>query len=181
MDDWQHSVSDDYSMTNALHRIGLPIVFLPECLTVSYVETDFSGLMEFTNRQILITRVYSPRLWMTAFATHVLFCVTILFGLLLTLQVFFTGRPVFQLAALTLLPLLLAAIRSALRVTAVQEILPALKNQIQQQSWIHLALGVWIPFLYTANFFASAATRKTNWRGIRYQLNSPQDTVIIGR
>jgi ceramide glucosyltransferase len=181
LEEWQHSVSDDYSVTIALQRAGLPIVFLPECLTVSYVETDFAGLMEFTNRQILITRVYSPKLWATTFATHLLFCVTIVFGIFLMLQVFFAGRPVSQLAALTFLPLLLAAIRGALRVTAVQEMLPSLKSQIQQQSWIHLVLGIWIPFLYATNFLASAVTRKICWRGIRYQLNSPQDTVIIGR
>jgi len=96
-------------------------------------------------------------------------------------QVFFTGRPALQLAALTFLPLLLAAIRGALRVTVVQEMLPPLKVQIQQQSWIHLVIGVWIPFLYAANFLISAVTKKINWRGIRYQLNSSQDTLIIGR
>jgi cellulose synthase/poly-beta-1,6-N-acetylglucosamine synthase-like glycosyltransferase len=181
MDEWQHSVSDDYSMTAALHRAGRPIVFLPECLTLSYVETDFAGLMEFTNRQILITRVYSPRLWATAAATHLLFCVTIVFGILLTFGVFFAGRPSVQLAALTFLPLLLASIRAALRVTAVQEILPSLKTQIQQQSWIHLLLGVWIPYLYVMNFLISATTRQIRWRGIRYELVSPQQTQILGR
>jgi len=181
IEQWQHSVSDDYSMTIALQRARLPIVFLPECLTVSYVETDFAGLMEFTNRQILITRVYSPKLWAIAFATHLLFCLTVVLGMVLTVQVFFTGRPALQLAALTFLPLLLAAIRGALRVTVVQEMLPSLKIQIQQQSWIHLVIGVWIPFLYAANFLISAVTKKINWRGIRYQLNSSQDTVIIGR
>src|SRR6267154_1522538 len=107
LEEWQNSVSDDYSMTAALQRSGRPIVFLPECITVSYVETDFAGLMEFTNRQILITRVYSPKLWAIAFATHLLFCLTILFGIVLTVQVFFTGRPALQLGALTFLPLLL--------------------------------------------------------------------------
>jgi ceramide glucosyltransferase len=180
MDEWQHSVSDDYSMTAALQRSGRPIVFLPECLTVSYVETDFAGLMEFTNRQIQITRVYSPRLWATAGATHLLFCLTILFGVFLALGDFFAGRPAFQIAALTFLPLLLASIRAALRVTAVQEILPSLRPQIQQQSWIHLLLGIWIPYLYAINFLASVTTRKIRWRGIRYELISPQQTRIIG-
>lgn len=86
LDEWQHSVSDDYSMTNALQRRSLPIVFLAECLTASYVETDFAGLMEFTHRQILITRVYSPKMWLTAGLTHLLFCVTILLGIFTTLK-----------------------------------------------------------------------------------------------
>jgi cellulose synthase/poly-beta-1,6-N-acetylglucosamine synthase-like glycosyltransferase len=181
LEEWQHSVSDDYSMTAALQRAGRPIVFLPECLTVSYVETDSEALMEFTNRQILITRVYSPSLWATAFATHFLFCVTIVLGILSTLAAFFAGRPSLPLAALTLLPLLLASIRGTLRVTAAQEMLPSLKSQIQTQSWIHLLLGVWIPYLYVINFVASLITRKIRWRGIRYELISPQQTRILGR
>lgn len=181
LDEWQNSVSDDYSMTAALQRAGRPIVFLPECLTVSYVETDFTQLMEFTNRQMLITRVYSPRIWAVAGATHLLFCVTILLGMGLTLAVFFAGRPALPLAALTFLPLLLASIRAALRVTVVQEMLPSLKSQVQQQSWIHLFLGVGIPYLYAINFLASAVTRTICWRGIRYELISPQQTRILAR
>jgi ceramide glucosyltransferase len=180
LDEWQHSVSDDYSMTIALHRANRPIVFLPECLTISYVETDLAGLMEFTNRQILITRVYSSKMWAVAGATHLLFCVTIALGVFLTLADVFAGRPSMQIAALTFLPLLLASIRGAFRVIAVQESLPAMKDQIQQQSWIHLLLGVLIPCLYSMNFLVSAVTRKIRWRGIRYELVSAQQTNIIG-
>jgi cellulose synthase/poly-beta-1,6-N-acetylglucosamine synthase-like glycosyltransferase len=181
LDEWQHSVSDDYSMTTALQRANLPVVFLPECLTVSYVETDFAGLIEFTNRQMLITRVYSSKMWAIAGATHLLFCLTLLLGISVTLSSFFAGRPSLNLAALTFLPLLLASIRAALRVTAVQEMLPAIKSQVQQQVWIHLLLGVWVPFLYSYNFLASAVTRKIRWRGIRYELISPQQTRILAR
>ena len=180
LDEWQHSVSDDYSMTIALHRANRPIVFLPECLTISYVETDFAGLMEFTNRQILITRVYSSKMWAVAGATHLLFCVTIALGVFLMLADVFAGRPSMQIAALTFLPLLLASIRGAFRVIAVQESLPRMKDQIQQQSWIHLLLGVLIPYLYSLNFLVSAVTRKIRWRGIRYELVSAQQTNIIG-
>jgi ceramide glucosyltransferase len=181
LDEWQRSVSDDYSMTIALHRANRPIVFLPECLTISYVETDFAGLMEFTNRQILITRVYSSKMWAIAGATHLLFSVTIALGVFLTLADVFAGRPSMQIAALTFLPLLLASIRGAFRVIAVQESLPTMKDQIQQQSWIHLLLGVLIPYLYSINFLVSAVTRKIRWRGIRYELVSAQQTNIIGR
>ena len=181
LEEWEHSVSDDYSMTAALKRRGLPILFLPECLTASFVETDFAGLMEFSNRQILITRVYSPRMWMIAGLTHLLFCTTILLGLALTLRNLFTGHPAMQFAALTFLPLLLAAIRGAIRVTAAQDALGALKSEIQNQSWVHLVLGTVIPFLYAVNFAASLVTRTIRWRGIRYELVSPQQTRILPR
>jgi zinc transporter ZupT len=137
--------------------------------------------MEFTDRQILITRVYSPKMWGAAAVTHLLFCVTILTGVILTFTHLISGRPAMQFAALTFLPLLLAAIRAALRVTAAQEMLPQIKSQIQQQSWIHLVLGVFIPYLYLANFAASAFGRRIRWRGISYELVSPQQTRILIR
>jgi ceramide glucosyltransferase len=181
LEEWEHSVSDDYSMTTALQRRNLPIVFLPECLTASFVETDLDGLMEFTNRQILITRVYSPKMWMIAGLTHLLFCATMVMGILVTLKNLFTGHPAMQFAALTFLPLLLGAIRGAIRVTAAQDALPSLKSQIQNQSWVHLVLGTLIPFLYALNFIASLATRTIRWRGIVYELISPQQTRIVPR
>jgi ceramide glucosyltransferase len=181
LEEWEHSVSDDYSMTTALQRRNLPIVFLPECLTASFVETDLDGLLEFTNRQILITRVYSPKMWMIAGLTHLLFCATMVMGILVTLKNLFTGHPAMQFAALTFLPLLLGAIRGAIRVTAAQDALPSLKAQIQNQSWVHLVLGTLIPFLYAVNFIASLATRTIRWRGIVYELISPQQTRIVPR
>jgi ceramide glucosyltransferase len=181
LEEWQSSVSDDYAMTNALQRRNLPIVFLPECLTASYVETDFPGLMEFTNRQILITRVYSPRMWLVAGLTHLLFCGTILLGIFVTLKALITGHPAMQFAALVFLPLLLAALRGAIRVIAAQEALQPLKSQIQSQSWVHLVLGTIIPYLYSVNFVSSLVTRTIRWRGIRYELVSPQQTRIVSR
>jgi hypothetical protein len=182
LQEWQHSVSDDYSMTIALRRANLPIMFLPECLTASYVEAEFDGLMEFTNRQIMITRVYAPKMWATGAATHLLFCLTLLLGVLLTFDNLLSGRPAMQILALAFLPLLLAAIRAGVRVTVAQEALPGVKLQMQQQSWVHLIVGsAMIPFVYCANFAATAFGRTIRWRGIRYELISPQQTRILGR
>ncbi len=47
LEEWKNSVSDDYSMTRALERTGRSILFLPECLTLSYIETDFGGVHSY--------------------------------------------------------------------------------------------------------------------------------------
>src|ERR1700736_3227066 len=57
-EEWYHSVSDDYSMTRALRHAGRSIVFVPECLTPTYVDVDFRSLFEFTTPQILLTKGY---------------------------------------------------------------------------------------------------------------------------
>jgi ceramide glucosyltransferase len=178
-EDWKNSVSDDYSMTRALQRASRPIVFLPECLTLSYVETDFADLLEFTSRQILITRVYAQEIWAFGLATHLLYCVTLLLGLLLTLGDLIATLPSFHHAALTFLPVLLGLIRSSLRVAGVTEVLPGARSQIMDQSWVYILLTIFVPFLYLVNFATSLITRKVKWRNISYELISPEHTRIV--
>jgi ceramide glucosyltransferase len=176
---WQGSVSDDYSLTNALERTGKPVLFVPECLTLSFVQTDFEGLMEFTNRQILITRVYAQKIWRMAFLTHSLYCLTLIIGVILTLDDFLAGRPALHLATLTFLPVLLSAIRGGLRVVGVTEALPSWRKAISAQSWIYILVNVFVPFLYLVNFVHSLITRKIRWRGIRYELLGQDQTRIV--
>jgi ceramide glucosyltransferase len=179
LDGWSNSVSDDYSMSRALARVGRSIMFLPECLTVSYVETNFAGLLEFTNRQILITKVYARDTWIPAALTHLLYCVTLILGICLTLSNVFATLPAFHLAVLTFLPVLLAIIRSALRVAGVTEALPGVRSQIMSQAWIYLLLTCVVPFLYLVNFAVSLVIRKTTWRGITYEVIAPEQTRIL--
>ncbi len=179
MDEWRNSVSDDYSLTRTMERNNRSIVFIPECLTLSYVETDFRGLLEFTNRQILITRVYADKVWAPAAVTHLLYCLTLLLGVILILSDFFEQRPAFHIATLTFLPVLLSSIRSAIRLIGVTEALPAGRSQIMRQAWIYILLTVCVPFLYIVNFVNSLVTRKIRWRGMAYELISPEQTRII--
>jgi ceramide glucosyltransferase len=180
LEEWRSSVSDDYSLTHSLERAGRSIFFVPECLTVSFVETDMAGLFEFTNRQILITRVYAERIWRAAALTHLLYCVTVVLGLALAIGELVTERPALHLAALTFFILLLSAIRASLRVVAVTELLPASRAQIMSQAWVNIALPAAIPFLYLMNFTHSLITRKLRWRNVRYELISANQTRIIG-
>ena len=179
LENWKYSVSDDYSLTRALHQAGRSIMFLPDCLTVSYVEATFESLFEFTNRQILITRVYAEQMWAFGFATHALYCLTLLLGVLLTLGDLAAGLPAFHHAVLTFLPVLLGMMRSSLRVAAVTDVLPSLRGQIMGQAWIYIVLTVVIPFLYVVNFVMSLITRKIRWRTITYELISPNQTRIL--
>ena len=181
LDTWQNSFSDDYSLTIAIERTGRQIVFLPECLTPSYVQTDFPSLLEFTNRQIKITRIYRPRMWATAFATHFLFCFTLLLGLVVALNLAFQSRPSSQVVTLLVLPLLLAAFRGALRVIGATEAVPSVRAEIMAQSWIYILVTFLVPFLYLFNFSASLFGRRITWRGIQYEIVSPDQTRVLTR
>jgi hypothetical protein len=154
-------------------------MFLPECLTLSYVETDLAGLLEFTNRQILITRVYAQEMWAFGMATHFLYCLTLIVGISLTLGDLIATLPAFHHATLTFLPVLLGVIRSSLRVSGVTEVLPAARSQIMGQAWVYILLTIFVPFLYVFNFAISLITRKMRWRSITYELISPEQTRIL--
>ena len=179
LDVWQYSFSDDYSLTMMIERTGRPIVFLPECLTLSYVQTDFPGLLEFTNRQVRITRVYRGQMWATAFVAHFLYCLTLPLGLYVWLNLAVAARPAFQIATLVFLPLLLAAIRGAIRVVGVTEALPAVRAHVMGQSWIYIILSIFVPYIYIVNFTSSLVGRRLRWRGIEYELISPEQTRVL--
>ena len=59
---WRGTVSDDFTVTRMLQEAKLPIHFVPACLVPSVGECSARELLEFTNRQLKITRVYAPHL-----------------------------------------------------------------------------------------------------------------------
>jgi hypothetical protein len=73
LDAWRGALSDDYAITRAARRTGTKIRFIPSCLIPSHGECSFAELLEFTTRQIIITRVYQPRLWAVGLAAQTIF------------------------------------------------------------------------------------------------------------
>jgi len=59
------------------------------------------------------------------------------------------------------------------------EALPAARAQIMGQSWIYILLTVLTPFLFLVNFFSSLFGRRIRWRGIDYELYSPEQTRVL--
>jgi hypothetical protein len=100
-------------------------------------------------------------------------------GLICALALTFASRPAFHVTTLLVLPMLLAAMRGALRVLGVTEALPSFRAQIMAQSWIYILLAVFVPYLYLYNFCASIMGRRLRWRGIEYELISPEQTRVL--
>jgi hypothetical protein len=86
-----------------------------------------------------------------------------------------------QLLLLTLAIPLLAAMKGAMRTIAVSEAMPESKAKLQEWSWVCPVLAPVVPFLFSWNFIASLLTKSIRWRGIRYELVSPNMTRIIKR
>ena len=176
---WKGALSDDFAMTFALEQTGKPIVFCPECLAATPAPWTAADLLEFTNRQILITRVYSPKRWQQGFIVHASYCVTLLFGIYVIFYCIADVDPWGQLLALLLAIPLLAAMKGAIRTMAAAEAMPEWKAKVNEYAWVWPLLAPAVPFLFTWNFVMSLVTKRIRWRGIRYELFSPNMTRIV--
>lgn len=178
---WKGAVSDDFAMTWSLESVAKEIVFCPECLAPTLHPWTFESLLDFTTRQIAITRVYSPRRWKMGALAHISYVITFLFGLYMVLYSIHDVDPWGNLLLLTLAIPLLAAMKGALRTIAVSEALPEWRSQLSSWTWVWTALAPIVPFLFTYNFLASLLSRRILWRGVRYEMVAPNITKIIRR
>ncbi|HUO36150.1 MAG TPA: glycosyltransferase family 2 protein [Candidatus Acidoferrum sp.] len=178
---WKGAVSDDFAMTAALEEAGLPIVFCPECLAATLHPWTASELLEFTDRQIIITRVYSPKRWNYGAAAHLSYSVTLIFAAIVILVTMTGGDPWGQLFLLALAIPLLAAMKGVVRTIAILELMPEQKARLSEWAWVWSALAPVVPFLFAWNFLTSLTTRTIRWRGIRYELVSANTTRILKR
>lgn len=181
LETWKGAVSDDLAMTFALEQAGKQILFCPECLAATLHPWTGSDLIEFTNRQILITRIYSPRRWRLGAAAHLSYSITLIYAFIVVLLTMIGGDPWFQLLLMMLAIPLLAAIKGAVRTIAVNELLPEWRGKLQEWSWALATLAPIVPFLFSLNFISSLITKEIRWRGIRYELVSPNFTRILKR
>jgi ceramide glucosyltransferase len=178
---WNGSVSDDFSLTHALRQSGFPIQFAPECIVPTIFDCDAGRLLEFTNRQIIIARVYESRLWALAGFAHALYCGSILLGVGLFVSNVMAGAPAVHLLLLAIIPIVLSMARGVLRLAAIMEVLPDWKSKLLADAWIWTFLAAAVPFLALWNTVVALFSRQIRWREIRYELLSPGQTRILTR
>lgn len=82
---WEGTLSDDFAMTRAMNEARLPIVFVPQALTASVEDCTFSQMLEFTTRQMKITRVYATPLWILSYFGSALFNAVMIAALLIAI------------------------------------------------------------------------------------------------
>lgn len=173
---WVGTVSDDFTITRVLKEAKLPIHFTPHCLVPSVGDCDFRELLEFTTRQVKITRVYASHLWLPLMLGSGLFTV-----------VFFGGMGLLamtsSLLVLTILVSLfvLGAAKSFIRWKAIRIPLAEHRSKLNRDLWAHVVLWPFSSLLYFYNTIVAAFSRRIKWRGITYELKSPTEAVIISR
>src|SRR5262249_16698283 len=157
--------SDDYSTTRAAQSAGMKIVFVPECLIPSYGRCSFQELLEFTTRQIIITRVYHPALWRIGLIGHLIFNAAFW-----TLPI---AHPVLWLTIYVL-----SGAKTWVRLQAVATVLPPLT--LSRYSWFYILSSPLVALLYLYNLIVSSLSTEIVWREIHYKLVSPHETRVFG-
>lgn len=176
---WRGTLSDDFAVTRAMKEAGLPVYFVPQALTASVENCSFRELFEFTTRQMKITRVYAPHLWKQSFLGAGLFNLVFIWGILI-LAFNSPDSFAFWFALATLLLISAFSIGKAwLRLNAVKLVLKDYSKELNKQFWTQNTLWILSPALFFYNAFCALVSRKIVWRGIKYELKSPNQTFII--
>lgn len=178
---WRGTVSDDFALTRALHDGDLPIKFVPQCLTASFEDCTLGELIEFTNRQLKITRAYAAHLWKGVLIGSLVFVLVFFGGAGLVIARALLGLSFATPLVLLLVIFALGSMKSHFRLRAVSQVIPDERLRSVGTTLAHLMLWPLASVLYLYNGLAAAVSRRITWRGITYELKSPTETVILSR
>ena len=177
---WASTVSDDYGLGRAVHDGGGRIRFEPRCLVASHGDSPFGQFLRWTNRQIIITRVYAPRLWRMGLAGHALYSLAFVWGFFVLLDPA-TGWERFAALVLLALILGLGMCKGKIRGTVAREIFPEERELLGRYGKRYWQLTMVVPWVMMWNFVVAGFVRTIEWSGVRYRLHSDHEVEILGR
>ncbi|CAN5414296.1 hypothetical protein BH10CYA1_BH10CYA1_01830 [soil metagenome] len=198
---WDRAADDDLSLTTAVKEIGLKVRFVPQCLVASDGDATIAEIVEWTNRQLILTKVYYPKLWRRAIRRAVILVVWLVALAASIASAALTGSTELiaaSVAGLILLPVEVYFLLKAqhlwyrvLSLSAKEEDFNAansaqnsseraLMEHAYQSSLLRFSLvlplaHIVLPWMT----LYSVLTNRIRWRGIDYELRSPSEVVII--
>ena len=176
-ENWRGTLSDDFAVTRMMKRANLPIYFVPQALTATVENCGFGELLEFSTRQMKITRVYAPPLWKASLLGSLVFSTVFWAGIWLLFVV--SGGHFWLTLGFVSVIFALGAGKAFLRLKAVRLILNDYEMKLKRQTAPHLFLWTVTPLLYLYNCLCALFSRKICWRGIEYELKSATETVVL--
>jgi cellulose synthase/poly-beta-1,6-N-acetylglucosamine synthase-like glycosyltransferase len=181
LEEWCGTLSDDFALMRAIKRARLWIHFVPECLTASHEDCTFRELLEFTTRQLKITRVYAPEFWRAVLSGSFIFVCGFFGGIILTLVRAALGFSFIAPLILLTIVFALGASKAYVRWRAVTLALAQQQDMPCRDLFAQLFLWPLASVLYLYNALCALFSRRIEWRGISYELKSPTETVIISQ
>jgi cellulose synthase/poly-beta-1,6-N-acetylglucosamine synthase-like glycosyltransferase len=169
---WRGALSDDYALTHAVRRAGLRVAFVPEGLVGSEGASGLGPVLSWAARQISITRVYWPALfWLAAVSS-------------LSSAAFLVLAPVVGGTlpmALLITILALGGAAGGLRAVAVGRLAPRWRPEVRRLLWAYVLMAPLSGLVTAFGVLRALASRRIEWRGTRYEMRSPNETVVLGR
>lgn len=200
-DHWDRAADDDLSLTTAVKDIGLKVRFVPQCLVASHGDASIPEIVEWTNRQLILTKVYYRKLWLRAIRRAVILTVWLLALTGSIIAAAATGSTELiaaSIAGLILMPIeiyfLLKAQNLWYRVLSLSSNEHDFKSGISSEEAHERALmehayqssllrfSLVLPLAHIVlpwMTLYSVLTNRIRWRGIDYELRSPSEVVII--
>ena len=176
---WRHAFTDDYSLTRAVKKADLRIIFVPACFVASYEKTSWADLIAFARRQFIITRVGMPRLWLLAVLGIGHFVIAFWVGLFVTLHLLAADSPQALYAAILPIALLATAIlKATVRQVMIFQILPENRRFLLIPAIIDIFLQPFLAAFSLICVLSTSFSRVIVWRGIRYVLHDADHTEI---
>lgn len=172
---WDRSADDDLALTTAVRKAGKKIHFVPQCIVTTESDDGWRTVVEWMNRQLILTKVYFRPLWVKAVLKA---------GLLAVWLILFIAAAVTCYIhpdqwTICLLVAMSAIIPVELYFLVVGQFLwseilstePDLLSSCLAIPLGHLILP-WLT-LY------SLTTNRISWRGVNYELHAPDNVVIL--
>ncbi len=174
---WRGTLSDDFTVTRAMNAANLPIRFVPQCLTATVEDCNARELLEFTTRQMKITRIYAAHLWKASLIGSFLF--TTIFWTGIAILFFVSDFHFWLTLAFLFVIFALGFVKAWLRLKAVRLALYDYEKEVNGQVLSHLTLWTVSPLIYFYNCVGALFSRKIIWRGVEYNLKSATETEIL--
>ena len=179
-DIWSGAITDDLTLSTAVKKAGLRVVFEPKCYCASRDALTWSELFEFVRRQFIITKVCKPGLWLIALAASLQYALTFWLGLGLAIWTAWTAHPAFNFV--WPIPLIIYAaglLKGILRRINIFLVLPRHKHDLNRATWLDIFASPLTNLVMLFCIVASAPTKTIIWRGTKYRLHSPGRTEVI--
>ena len=170
---WQGAVSDDCRLSAAMKEAELGIRFVPGAPVATTGGCDRVEFLEWAVRQMVITRVYRPDLWIAALTAHLVYCGAIVVSLLTAASGNLLG---WGGLAVSIVP---GMGKGSVRAAAARLMFPSREEWLDQFGWAYFwytPIATWI-WLYV--LLRSALTRRIEWRGNVYELISSERTRCL--
>jgi len=161
---WEDALTDDLTLSQAVHAAGLSIAYAPGALTPCLEHTTAPVFLAWIRRQMALTRLYAPRLWWTGLIAHIFYCGGMAASVIASIR----GNRFAEWALIAQLsPGMLKGLN---RATLAKAALPEYEAWFKRHSWVH---AIWVPlatWVWLVALVSSGFARTIEWRGRRYAL-----------